>query len=587
MAWPREGDELRVMQSLLRQGILLQDRYRILRPLGQGGMGAVYLARDRRLDKLCAVKETLDVSPQAQQQFSREARLLARLDHPHLPRVTDYFGQTGRYYLVMDYVEGQDLDAWVRARGPVPLRQALAWADQVLDALGYLHGQSPAVIHRDVKPANVKVTPEGKAFLVDFGIAKEYRPGQHTVTGARALTPGFAPLEQYAARGQTDARTDVYGLGATLYFLLTGVEPPGAVDRAAGRRLPAPSALNPSLRAVPGVDGVVTQALALQKDDRWATAREMRRVLRRVAGQIAAQARSAARSGTASGRSAPGQLDTRPVRTGTSAGLDQRVLLLGLGALAVLLLIVLGLLALSLAGEGGRLAMTAGGTSTLAPTWTEPAVAALAATPSLLRTATRPVAALPSRPTATVEARLALTPTLVLTSTPEPSPTATAQSTSRPRVTATQPVTPTPYPPPALVAPEAGASLGGEVDFEWRWDYGPLGEDLFFDLRIGLAEEASTGVEPLGVMAPTKALEGRLNLENVVTIQNNQGRTDRFYWTVVVVRVVCEGCTPQIVGRWGEKRAFIYAEPSAPGGPGPPPQPPPTRESPAPTPTRE
>ncbi|MFB0535923.1 MAG: serine/threonine protein kinase, partial [Anaerolineae bacterium] len=194
------------MINLLTPGIALHNRYRIVRLVAQGGMSTVYEAYDLSLNRRCVIKENLDTSPQAQQQFQQEAVLLANLSHPHLPRVTDHFiAPGGRQYLVMDLVEGQDLDEMLSAASrPLPEAQVLAWAAQVMDALEYLHGQQPPVIHRDIKPANVKITPAGKAVLVDFGIAKRHVRGQPTMTGARAYTPGYAPFEQYMSTGQTD-----------------------------------------------------------------------------------------------------------------------------------------------------------------------------------------------------------------------------------------------------------------------------------------------------------------------------------------------------------------------------------------------
>ncbi len=188
-------------------------------------------------------------------------------------------------------------------------------------------------------------------------------------------------------------------------------------------------------------------------------------------------------------------------------------------------------------------------------------------------------AGMPGTPTVT------LAPTETASSPPPPTSTPGTTGPTRTRQpTRTAAPTATPYPAPVLVTPQAETSLHGVVDFEWQWDHAPLGDQLHYDLRIGLAEEASTGVEPLGVLEPTKELTGEVDLDKVTTIQNNLARTDRFYWTVVVVRVTCQGCTPQIVGRWSEKRVFIYAEPSSPGGPGGPAEPP---EGPPPGPPEE
>lgn len=169
----------------LQQGQLLNNRYRTVKLLGQGGFGAVYKAWDINLNKACAVKENLDTSPEAQRQFAREATVLANLSHPNLPRVTDHFSLPGQgQYLVMDYVEGEDLESLQQRLGTVPPGQAIQWVTQVADALTYLHTQRPPVLHRDLKPANIRVTPGGRAMLVDFGLVKIYDPSLRTTMGA-------------------------------------------------------------------------------------------------------------------------------------------------------------------------------------------------------------------------------------------------------------------------------------------------------------------------------------------------------------------------------------------------------------------
>ena len=230
----------------LSPGQVLNNRYRIVRLLGQGGFGAVYRAWDSNLETARALKENLDTSPEAQRQFKREAQILDKLSHPNLPKVIDHFVISGQgQYLVMEFIEGEDLGTLLeKACGPLPEAQALPWIGQVCDALDYLHSQTPPIIHRDIKPANIKITPQGKAMLVDFGIAKVYELNMSTTAGARAVTPGYSPQEQYGL-GATDARTDIYALGATLYHLLTGKQPPESVQRTIGVALEPPIKLNP------------------------------------------------------------------------------------------------------------------------------------------------------------------------------------------------------------------------------------------------------------------------------------------------------------------------------------------------------
>ncbi len=244
----------------MNTGDILQGRYRIVRLVGQGGFGAVYRAWDTNLKVPVAVKENNDTAADAQRQFEREAHLLANLSHPNLPRVTDHFVLPNQgQYLVMDYVEGKSLAALLAERGgPLPEAEALKWARQIAAALEYLHGRTPPIIHRDIKPQNIIVTADGRAVLVDFGISKVFDAARGTTTGARAVTPGYSPPEQYGM-GKTDARSDIYALGATLYTLLTDQEPPESVALIGGGLLPAPRALN---RAVsPAVEAAILAAM--------------------------------------------------------------------------------------------------------------------------------------------------------------------------------------------------------------------------------------------------------------------------------------------------------------------------------------
>jgi len=220
----------------LRKGTILNDRYLIKKSFSYGGFGAVYLAQDIKKDIICAVKENLDNSHgTALSNFLREASMLYNLRHPNLPEVWDHFVIPGEgQYLVMEYIEGRSLAYILEKNGkPLPESKVIPWITQVCDALTYLHSQSPPIIHRDIKPSNIRITPEGKAVLVDFGIAKFYDEFSQTSTVARAVTPGYSPLEQYGI-GKTDERSDVYALAATVYRLLTLRTPLPSVDVAAG-----------------------------------------------------------------------------------------------------------------------------------------------------------------------------------------------------------------------------------------------------------------------------------------------------------------------------------------------------------------
>jgi len=261
----------------LQNGQVLNRRYRVDDLLGQGGFGAVYKAWDLSLERACAVKENLDTSDVARRQFTREATVLASLSHANLPRVTDHFIIPGLgQYLVMDYVDGLDLGQLVRREGPIAPERALNIIKQVADALEYMHSLKPPVLHRDIKPGNIKITPEGRAVLVDFGLVKMFGPQLETTIGARAVTPGYSPPEQYG-QGTTDRRSDIYALAATLYTLLTARLPPESVQRYNSDDLVLPHQVDSSISPV--VSAAVGRAMALNPQQRYQSIAEMRTVL--------------------------------------------------------------------------------------------------------------------------------------------------------------------------------------------------------------------------------------------------------------------------------------------------------------------
>jgi serine/threonine protein kinase len=271
---------------MLTPETILQGRYRIVRQLGQGGMGAVYEAIDQRLDTTVALKETLFSDERLRKQFEREARLLARLHHPALPRVSDHFSEGDGQFLVMQFIPGDDLsEKMARKRGPFPPDQVLTWADQLLDALDYLHTQDPQIVHRDIKPQNLKLTARGQIILLDFGLAKGQAGDISRITTSASIfgyTPNYAPLEQIQGLG-TDSRSDLYSLGATLYHLMTGVKPPDALTRAAALVNGQPDPLqlaSVANSAVPSdIDTFLSKAMAQNRDQRYATAADMQRDL--------------------------------------------------------------------------------------------------------------------------------------------------------------------------------------------------------------------------------------------------------------------------------------------------------------------
>lgn len=227
------------MPTPLKAGEVLRNRYKIKRIIGQGGMGSIYLADDLRLEgRLCALKEVehdrtmpAELLKQTREQFLREAIVLARLDHQNLPKVSDFFSYGGREYLVMDFVPGKDLRTLMveaqQRNSFLSEREVLGWANQLADALTYLHNQKPPILHRDIKPSNLKLTPSGLLKLVDFGLVKILASDEMTITVIQGRgTALYTPLEQYGGdTGHTDSRSDIYAFGATLYHLLTNTRP--------------------------------------------------------------------------------------------------------------------------------------------------------------------------------------------------------------------------------------------------------------------------------------------------------------------------------------------------------------------------
>jgi serine/threonine protein kinase len=271
---------------------LLQNRYLVIKQIGEGGMGAVYVATDQRFGSTVALKETFFTDPSLRRAFEREARLLNRLRHPALPRVSDHFTEEEGQFLVMEFIAGDDLSDMLKQRGaPFPPTEVLAWADQLLDALDYLHTQDPPVVHRDIKPQNLKLGGRNQIVLLDFGLAKG-TPAQLTRATAQGgssvfgYSLNYAPIEQMQGAG-TDPRSDLYSLGATLYHLLTGVAPPDALTRATAVLNGQPDPLRMADEVNPQVSqsvaSVLGRALAQSAAQRPQTAHEMREALRAAA----------------------------------------------------------------------------------------------------------------------------------------------------------------------------------------------------------------------------------------------------------------------------------------------------------------
>lgn len=276
----------------LNTGDVLRERYLIKQFISRGGMGSIYLADDLRLEgRLCAVKEVrLDLSlseetlTQTREQFLREATVLARLDHPNLPKVSDFFSEEHSDYLVMDYIPGEDLRTlMVEARQRnqfLPEKDVLSWAGQIADALSHLHGQDPPIVHRDIKPSNLKLTPNEVVKLVDFGLVKVLAAQESTITIVQGRgTALYTPLEQYGGdTGHTDVRSDVYAFGATLYHLLTNTAPIEARERFLQPDIMPPlRALNPEVS--PRTERAVMWALSLHPEERPQTMADFQKTL--------------------------------------------------------------------------------------------------------------------------------------------------------------------------------------------------------------------------------------------------------------------------------------------------------------------
>ncbi|HEX2992447.1 MAG TPA: serine/threonine-protein kinase [Anaerolineales bacterium] len=276
----------------LKSGEVLRGRYKIRERIGQGGMGSIYLADDMRLKgRQCALKEVEydralpeNIREEARDQFLREATVLARLDHPNLPKVSDFFSNGPRDYLVMDYVPGKDLRLLLlearRNKTFLSEQDVLSWGEQLANALSFLHIQEPPIVHRDIKPSNLKLMPNGLIKLVDFGLVKILAPEEVTITIIQGQgTALYTPLEQYGGSDvHTDIRSDIYSFGATLYHLLTNESPADARKRFLHPQSLVPlRQINPEVS--PRTERAVLWAMSLHPDERPSTIDEFREAL--------------------------------------------------------------------------------------------------------------------------------------------------------------------------------------------------------------------------------------------------------------------------------------------------------------------
>ncbi|MBI5945425.1 MAG: SUMF1/EgtB/PvdO family nonheme iron enzyme [Chloroflexi bacterium] len=265
---------------MLTKDQVLNERYRIQAVLGQGSIGTLYKARDERSQRDCAIREKLQKSGEAPKDFIPETGTLINLDHPHLGHVTDYFTIPNQgQYLVMDFVDGIDLGAVLtKSRGPLPVEQSVTWIRQVCDALIYMHSQNPPLIHGDIKPSNIRITPQGNAVLVDFGLKRFFNDDTKNIAGMRRVTQHFAAPELYGT-SDPDSRSDIYSLGVTLFCMLTYRVPPISVDILAGNAKASPPAktINPSIPD--SVNSALHRAMQLRRSGRQKTLAEFKSAL--------------------------------------------------------------------------------------------------------------------------------------------------------------------------------------------------------------------------------------------------------------------------------------------------------------------
>ena len=267
---------------MVETGTLLQGRFLIEEPIGRGGMGAVYIATDQKFGSRVAIKERAYEDAELAEAFEREARLLNTLHHPILPHVSDYFNEGGKHFLVMEYIEGEDLSEILKREGAFAVEDVVKWATELLDGLDYLHSQDPPIIHRDIKPHNLKLTSRGNVVLLDFGLAKETSGNTLGAKSVFGYSRRYSPLEQIEGVG-TDARSDIFSLGATLHNLLTGTPPVDVLARVssivAGKGDPLQLASDVNGNVPPAIASVIHSALALNAENRFISANAMQAAL--------------------------------------------------------------------------------------------------------------------------------------------------------------------------------------------------------------------------------------------------------------------------------------------------------------------
>lgn len=480
----------------LETGFLLNNRYRIRAVLGQGGMGAVYHATDENLGVKVAVKENFFQNESFARQFQTEAKILANLRHPNLPRVFDYFiiphqGQ----YLVMDYIEGEDLRQWIQRRGMISEAEVIQIGIAVCDALAYLHSRKPPIIHRDIKPGNVKITPEGEVVLVDFGLAKIMHSGEDTAAAARAMTPGYSPPEQYGT-APTEPRSDIYSLGATLYAALTGMIPEDSLTQATGKAKLTPIRTHND-KVSPRLAKVIEKSLQIRVNDRYHSAHALKEALLKVQAGYAPEKQTpvnlkAALQGNGNGNAinkpaANAADDDVAAPPAEKAGLPKfmRVLRLIDGAWVVLLITLIFFLISLIASVmlDARKTSQAQGAALV----DEPTLSATDVEIAITEATTETVLPVVESPTATLQPTHTTTQQPTLTATPQP----TATQTPQPSATHT---------PTLALSPSATATGGGMGLLAYVSEQTNLPQIWLLDVNSGstwqLTEEAEGACQP-------------------------------------------------------------------------------------------
>lgn len=257
---------------MLEQGSVLDRKYEVIRIIGQGGMGSVYLCKNINLDTLWAIKE-VPKEVKSNVNFLAEPNILKKLKHPGIPRIIDIFYENDNLYMVEDYIEGENLKEYVKRKGSLNTEEICKIASEMGEIVGYLHSFDPPIIHRDLKPSNIMITPEGEVVLIDFGISRVYKPGQESDTvyiGSR----GYAAPEQFYGTGQSSTQTDIYALGAVIYFMITGKAPSTALEPLYDENYDGN--VNVDIREI------IKRAMKIKVEERYGSIQEMSKEIHKV-----------------------------------------------------------------------------------------------------------------------------------------------------------------------------------------------------------------------------------------------------------------------------------------------------------------